>query len=296
MRGTGRQTVIMGMEDGPSTPDSQMWMHVGRKDRSARGNVLRRNGLEDGTLHVLRAVSPNVRTEGDFKSGSIRCEWVAIPNAASMNDSALEAAADAAGAFGFVRVEDGAFNPNEKDEFLFVTTGSSWTPAGAPLPANKLGRLYLLKLDKKDVTAPCELQVVYNADDVIAAGGDIAISPDNMDVSSSAVVIQEDGTSESRPVMGSKGRDGSIWSFPLTGAAWQQRVDVAGRSRIAEVDPPGRDGIAVGPGVWESSGIIDASDILGDGCWIVNVQAHRPTTAPAPNTVEDGQVLWIRPN
>lgn len=294
MRGTGQSTVIMGLEDGPSTPDSQLWMYVGRKERNARGNALRRNGLDNGSLYVLRAVDPAVRTEGDFRSGVLRCEWVAIPGADAMTDAALEAAADAAGAFGFVRVEDGAFNPRQKDELFFVTTGSSWTPAGAPAPANKLGRLYALKIDRKNLTGPCELQVVYNADDIIAEGGDVALSPDNMDVSEDALVIQEDGTAESRVVMGAKGRDGSIWSFPLTSLGWQQRVDLSGRVRVAELDPPGRDGVAVGPGVWESSGIIDASEVLDEGDWIVNVQAHRPTAAPAPNTVEDGQVLWLR--
>jgi hypothetical protein len=32
----------------------------------------------------------------------------------------------------------------------------------------------------------------------------------------------------------------------------------------------------------------------GQEAWLVNVQAHAPTLAPAPNTVEDGQLLMIR--
>ena len=63
---------------------------------------------------------------------------------------------------------------------------------------------------------------------------------------------------------------------------------------MAELDPPGRDGVAVGPGIWETSGIIDATDLFGKNTWLFDVQAHPPTTAPRPNTVEDGQLLLMR--
>ena len=33
---------------------------------------------------------------------------------------------------------------------------------------------------------------------------------------------------------------------------------------------------------------------LGKDSWLVNVQAHSPTAAPAANTVEDGQLLLMR--
>ena len=49
----------------------------------------------------------------------------------------------------------------------------------------------------------------------------------------------------------------------------------------------------VGPGVWETSGIIDATELYGDDTWLFDVQAHPPTTAPKPNTVEDGQLLML---
>ena len=59
-------------------------------------------------------------------------------------------------------------------------------------------------------------------------------------------------------VLAAKHRDGSIWRFDLE----RSGVDVASRVRIAELDPPGRDGVAVGPEIWETSGIIDASEDL----------------------------------
>jgi hypothetical protein len=91
--------------------------------------------------------------------------------------------------------------------------------------------------------------------------------------------------------MAAKGRDGSIWRFDIS----KQGVDVSSAERVVELDPPGRDGVPVGPGIWESSGIIDASALYGPNTWLFDVQAHPPTTAPAPNTVEDGQLLLLRP-
>ena len=88
-------------------------------------------------------------------------------------------------------------------------------------------------------------------------------------------------------------RDGSIWRFALE----RSGVDVSSAPAIAELDPPGWDGVAVGPGVWETSGIIDASAMFGPDTWLFDVQAHAPTAAPGGTTVtvEDGQLLLLKP-
>jgi hypothetical protein len=53
----------------------------------------------------------------------------------------------------------------------------------------------------------------------------------------------------------------------------------------------------VGAGVWETSGIIDASALFGADSWLSDVQAHPPTGAPGGTTVtvEDGQLFLLRP-
>jgi Bacterial protein of unknown function (DUF839) len=285
----GTQTVIMGMEDGPAALDanvenSQVYMYVGKKDRSAGAGVLRRNGLDNGELYVLVPSDPSKSSEAAFSSGAIEVEWALIPNAGELDEAQLEAASDAVGAIRFGRPEDGAFNKRDRDEFFFVTTGE------AP-GANALGRLYSLRLHPGNVTEGGTLTVVYNADTEIAAGRDIAISPDNIDVSEDYLMINEDGTASSRPVMASKNRDGSIWRFDIVKG--KVGVDASSATRVAELDPPGRDGAAVGPGVWETSGIIDASSLFGEEAWLFDVQDHSPTAPPGPNTVEDGQLLLM---
>jgi secreted PhoX family phosphatase len=270
-------------------------MYVGTKDRSAHASVLARNGLDDGTLYVFRSLDPARNSERTFTSGSVTGEWVAIPDAEALTDSQLEAASDAAGAMTFVRPEDGAFNPNNPNEFFFDTTGSS---SGADDGVNELGRLYSLRLHPGNPLKPATLSVVYNADTVVRAGGDIAISPDNLGVSGRYLMINEDGTTESRAVMAAKGRDGSVWRFGLVkGPVGAVGVDAASATRVAQLDPPGRDGVAVGPGIWETSGIIDASSMFGPDTWLSDVQAHPPTAAPggATVTVEDGQLFLMRP-
>lgn len=286
----GTRTVIFSTEDGPATLDNQLYMYVGMKDRSAGASVLARNGLDNGKIFVFRSLDLARNSERTFTSGSVTGEWVEIPDADEKSDAELETASDAAGAMTFVRPEDGAFNPNNRNEFFFVTTGSS---SGADDGVNELGRLYSLRLHPGNPLKPATLTIVYNADTIIAAGGDIAISPDNLDASSRFLMINEDGTTESRAVMAAKGRDGSIWRFDLvTGTVG---VDVSTATRVVQLDPPGRDGVPVGPGVWETSGIIDASAMFDGDTWLSDVQAHSPTTAPSPGTVEDGQLFLMTP-
>ena len=249
--------------------------------------MLNRNGLDNGQLFVLAPVNPAQRLEPSFgdEDGAIAVKWVLVPNEDSTTETQLEAASDAAGAINFARPEDGAFNKENRNQFFFVTTGGL---AGG----NELGRLYTLNIDRNDPTDQGTLRVVYEADEVIAAGGDTAISPDNIDTSEDYLMINEDGTVESRLVMGAKNRDGSIWRFRIRDNSIG--VQASSARRIAELDPPGQaGGGTVGPGIWETSGITDTSRVFGDGTWIFDVQAHPPTIAPGVNTWEDGQLLML---
>jgi hypothetical protein len=280
----GNEVVIMCMEDGPSTPDSQLYMYVGKKEHRRGADVLNRNGLNNGQLYAFRSKDSARNSELTFQEGSIMGEWVAIANVENLTDAQLEAESDARNAFGFVRTEDGAWSKTSRKDYYFCTTGD------ASQPGNKLGRLYHLELNPGNPLKDAKLTVLVNADQVIAAGGDTSLSPDNMDASADYLMVQEDGTSATRPVMAQKGRDGSIWRFPI------RNISAATGERVAQLNPPGRDGVPVGPGVWETSGIIDASSLFGDNTWIFDVQAHRPTNPPSPATqVEDGQLLIMLP-
>lgn len=282
----GEYTVVMGMEDGPATLDNQLYMYVGKKNRAKGASALSRNGLDTGKLYTFVCDTPGQTGEDTFTSGSITGHWVELPDQTSVSETDLEAQSDAVGAFTFVRIEDGAWSKTDKNTFYFVTTGS-----GA---ANVLGRAYQVKFDKKNILGTTKIEVLYNADTINAAGGDIGFAPDNMEASRNFLMIQEDGTSQSRPQYASRAREGSIWRHSIR--------DGFAAKRVVELNPPGTVSVApntpppaVSAGVWETSGIIDASPFFGQDSWLFVVQAHSPTLAPVPNSVEDGQLLIMRP-
>jgi len=121
----GRETVLMLMEDGPSSPDSQLYMYVGRKERRQGSSALRRNGLDNGKFYVFVPTTPGAVNEVTFQSGSIDGIWREIPNVEALTETQLEAASDAAGAFGFIRTEDGAFDKRDPNRYYFVTTAAA---------------------------------------------------------------------------------------------------------------------------------------------------------------------------
>jgi hypothetical protein len=290
MRGTGNRTIILSTEDGPRTPDSQLYLYIGHKDRSS-DNALRRNGLDNGKLYVFKSDDAQNNNENQLSEGeTVHGSWAEIPNADQLSDVQTEAAADTAGAFGFVRIEDGEFRPNAKREFWFDTTGEQQTGSEQGPNSNKLGRLYRLHFDKRDPLAGAKLTQAYSADDLTATE-DGPLSPDNVTVTKRSIVVDEDGTSASRPAMEARNRDGSIWIVPLATAG-----DPSTFKRVGELigrSEGGRDNIKTGAGIWETSGIIGSRHAFGRNTFLFDVQAHPPTTAPAPNTVEDGQLLLL---
>jgi Bacterial protein of unknown function (DUF839) len=274
---TGRTTAVVSLEDGPTTPDSQLYLYVGEKELS--GTTLHRNGLDNGRLYVFAAKSgPSTEAANGTPGTTVDGEWKLIPNAESLTEAQLEAAADAVGAFGFVRIEDGAFDLSHRD-FYFVTTGE-----GPPI--NALGRLYHLRFGPTPL-ADAQLTTLYNAD-LLQPDEDGPMSPDNVDVSGHWIAINEDGTANSRPQMEARDRDGSIWLVNKDDASDRHRVgELVGRAE------GGRDNIHTGAGIWETSGIIDSAKVFEDSSFLFDVQAHSPTTPPGPDTSEDGQLLLL---
>jgi len=296
----GPTTVLMGNEDG-SALDSQLYMWVGRKDPAGttgmhKNGLHRDNGVGPGGvvgagngLYVLVPDNPAQSNEVVYTSGTINVRWVMIPAAEAMTDTQLEAATDAVGGLGFVRVEDGEFAEDNANTYYFVTTGGS--------TGNQLSRLYRLDMNPSDPAGPCTLTVIFNSDLIVAAGGDAPLSSDNIGVSKDYIMINEDATGQGGSVMRAKARDGSIWRLEIKNNYKM--------TRIAEVLPPGT-AIATGAqfppsfsdsgntGAWETSGIIDASSVFGLDSWLFDVQAHGPAIAPPTQTVEDGQLLIMQ--
>lgn len=298
---TGNRTVVFGLEDGPSSLDSQLYMYVGTKQVGAT-DVLAANGLNNGSLYVFSSTEAAHTDEATYHQpdGELAGEWVEIAGAEAMTDTQLNTATKAAGSFNFIRVEDGASDPNRPGVFYFATTGSGLTVEGGEVPTdtyvNGLGRLYQLTLDPNDPAGGAASLEILVENDLETEAAQTMVSPDNIGINAAGqIAIQEDPTDEGQAVLNEVGRDSSIWVYDTNNT---QLIRVAEMNQAAVPEAMRGD-----PGEWETSGIIDASGLYGDGWWLFDVQAHTINDAEAselqgyPNgqgLVQGGQLLRMR--
>jgi hypothetical protein len=323
------KTVIISTEDAGAP--SYVYMYVGTKLRRS-SSVLDKNGLTNGKVYVLCGRDAQ-HNEGTYTSGSLPVKWVEIVGGGNMTDANLLAAADSAGAFGFVRVEDAEFDPKQPTRSLFLaTTGGS--------ASNRLGRLYELTMNPTNPIANGTLNVVYNADTIIYPTGsysgavagtltggsptgslgtytpgtigttDYPVSIDNIAVSKDFIVVQEDRNSPADAVFANFGRNGGLWTLNRNAGYAAKLQSTFNYAYVQSRDSS----TGHTAGLWESSGVIASDAIFGPGTFVLNVQGHigsgstrmrsnisKPgggtyTQAEAVSLfTEDGQVLIMRP-
>jgi hypothetical protein len=258
-----QKTVVIGLDD--STP-GQVYAYVGNK--TSAGNDIERAGLTNGELYGIRVSS--LPTEVRPTAASGRFDMVNLGNVANTTGGTLQADSNAASVTNFLRPEDGQWDPRpgKQNDFYFVTTDRYNTSS-----TEGHSRLYRMRFD--DVTNP-------------AAGGEVTAlldgffdgpqMMDNMTVDSHGrILIQED-----------------IGGNPALGRIWLYDIDSGNRGIIAQHDPS-RFSAPVAPFSQdeESSGIIDARDLLGDGWFLLDVQAHYGN---GTELVEGGQLLAMYVN
>ena len=269
-----RKTVIMGMDD--STP-GQVYVWVG--DKQASGNVVERAGLtrqsSNDNLYVIKVngLTPDASgaTHEDRAtplSGTFTLENESDVSGLTLTQ--LETLSDSKGGTQFLRPEDGQWDPSNPSEFYFVTTDRyDQVKDGV---GTQVGRSRLYRLRFTDITQP-ELGGTIEA---VLDGTEAGNMYDNMTINSRGhVLIQED--------VGNQAHLGKIWQYDI---ATDSIVE------IAHHDP---DRFAPGAANFltadeESSGIIDVSSILGEGWYLLDVQAHY---AIAGELVEGGQLLAL---
>jgi hypothetical protein len=273
VQGLGRATVMLS-EDGPKSK-SQMYQYTA-------GSW---NGVLNGNGRLGVFVPNGTPTDGDWstndihKGQALQGRFVALDQLTdNANAATLEAAAQAAGAFDFVRLEDVATSKNNSRVIYMSDTGSLGH-------ATVRGRVYKMTLNK-DNPRHASLTVLLDGD-----SGDNIVNPDNLDTSKKSLMIQEDRNSEHRHNvdMGAQTGYSRVLAYNLaTGTV----------TVVARVDTPPALAAVSGEGVWESSGIVDASSVWGPGWWLLTVQQHEtftdqaanPSLIPNTTTGEAGQV------
>lgn len=253
----GSRTIVVGLDD---SPGGQVYVYVGEK--RATGNPVEKAGLVGGVLYGVKIEGVTKETDALRLAKGSRFTLQRLGDVSTWTGARLEAESRRAGVTAFQRPEDGAWDPNHPNDFYFVTTASF----------NNRSRLWRLRFD--DARRP-ELGGTV---ELLLAGDEGPRMMDNLTITAGGqVLIQEDP--------GDNPYLATIWRYDIATGALEAvarhdpaRFRQGGQSFLTEDE--------------ESSGIIDASQILGDGWVLLDVQAHSKQSDP--ELVEGGQLLAMR--
>ncbi len=294
---------------GDDTPATPLYLYVGEKSTAPGANFIQRNGLSGGQLYVWKTSNGDLTPQQFNGTGASRSgSWVSIQarNAAAAgtaghdaagykNDVTLENEADTLGAFSFSRPEDVSTSPNDGTVVAFTSTGR-----GSIYPADNWGDTYIVDLDFTTLTAPtATVRILYDGDD--RGGNQFPTSeaglrsPDNLDWADDGFIYVQEDQANQTGSFGAAGFEASIWK--LNAANGQA-------TRIAEVDrstvlPLGStDGDVTDVGNWESSGILDVSNLFGEqpgSLMLFDVQAHSITNGliASKTLFQGGQLCFL---
>jgi len=177
-------TTVIGDEDGA---DGQIWVYTGTKQY--RGSAFDKAGLTNGTSHVVRVGG------GPLADPAVRAAIAASPNKkvafdlvdVDWNQSGADQNAEAKGkGMSLNRIEDGAWDPKDKNVFYFVTTEGG---VGATTARDGGGLWRLTFADVENPTAGGTLELLLNGAESIGLN-----KPDNitLDADGGHILIQED--------------------------------------------------------------------------------------------------------
>lgn len=286
-------TVVMGNEDDAI---GQLRVYVGRKESS--GMAVAKAGLTNGRLFVVDVVNEAVSTDAQFRTtfgkgnpaqvvfgAGEEIDWTQ-----SGEEQNVQAAAKG---LTLNRIEDGVFDPSNKNDYYFATTEGGSTVPNPNEPGLSRDGGGLWKLHFTDVERPAlggTLTLVLDGSEAPYLN-----KPDNMTMDDEGnLLIQEDpGTNDhlARIVAYSvrSGDRGVVARFDrgLFGASNPSGVTGDERAVLTTNE--------------ESSGIISTDNLLGDDTFMFDAQVHTAkglSMGTGPGTVEEyverGQLLTMQ--
>jgi len=297
---TGDTTLVAGTDD--STPGGQVYIYIGHKTNS--GSPIDKAGLNNGNLYGVKVDGVGLEDRLVGVPSGTHFSLVNLGNVANKTGAQLQADSVAAGVTEFLRPEDGTWDTSKisgEDEdrdnddrrgqddwqgdhgrghekhrtvndFYFVTTDRFDTVKEGLPGTPTIGRSRLYRLHFFDINDPVAGGVI----ETLLDGTEAQQMMDNITVDRQGnLVICEDP--------GNQAYVASIWYYDT-------HTDVL--TKIAQHDParfaPGGANFLTQDE--ESSGVIDATDILGAGWFLLDVQAHYATDS---ELVEGGQLLAL---
>ena len=245
-------TVVVSMDDGQG---GQVYVYKGLKTNV--GSPVDKAGLTNGELFGIRV--PGVLAEDPatgIPTGPF--ELAALGNVENLTGLQVDQASVAQGATTFQRPEDGSWDPANPNDFYFVTTAS--------FTGNS--RLWRLRfIDAAEPTLGGTIEMLLD-------GSEGQKMLDNISVDSRGhIMLCED--------VGNNAHVGRVFRYDIATDA----LTVVASHDPERFSPGGASFLTQDE---ETSGVIDASALLGNGWWLIDVQAHFATTTEA---VEGGQYL-----
>jgi len=246
-------TIVAGMDD--ATP-GQVYFYVGEKQAS--GNEIEKAGLHGGHLFSIAVDTLLAETNASVPAPNTHFTTIDLGTVQNMTGTALNTMSNNMGVTNFLRPEDGAWDPNNPNDFYFATTNAF----------NANSRLWKLH---------------FNNLDSIMAGGTITAVLDGSEGQQMLDNITIDNTGHILLVedVGGNAHLGKIWQYTM---ATDELVQIGshdstrflnGAANFLTQDE-------------EASGILDVQHILGSGMFLVVDQAHYGVSG---DQVEGGQFL-----
>jgi Ca2+-binding RTX toxin-like protein/phosphodiesterase/alkaline phosphatase D-like protein len=264
------KTIVIGNNDGGSgLLANALAVYVGTKTNT--GSEVDKAGLTNGVTKFVN-VTGNPK---EIVAGST----TEATNITSGTAFTLSSTASTT----FARPEDGAWNPNDPSQYFFVTTDRIDQVTDGV--GSQVGRSRLWRLNFTDITNPDAGGTV----DLLLDGTEGQNMFDNLTVDKYGHILLQEDT-------GNAIHNAKVWQYDLATDSLKLLAkhdptkfgDVVGGVQTPATTPFTIDE--------ESSGIIDAQDILGPGWFLLDTQAHYqastdPTLAgSATELVEGGQL------
>lgn len=264
------RTIVVGLDD--SSP-GQVYVYIGRKQAS--GNDVEQAGLANGNLYGVKVDGVHFEDrEGGIGESTRAFTLFNFGDVSGISGEDLNTLSDLAEVTQFLRPEDGHWDPNNPNDFYFVTTDRfDQVKEGQ---GNQIGRTRLYRLRFNDITNPTAGGMI----DEVLDGTQAGQMYDNMTIDRfDNVLIQEDPGNQ--PYL-SKIRQYNIIDRSVITIA---QHDVA---RFGDYNTPPAPPFNADE---ETSGIIDLGDILGNGWFAINTQAHYGLADP--ELVQGGQLMLL---
>lgn len=261
-----QKTLVMGTDD--STTDGGVYLYVGNKQ--ATGNDVQRAGLTGGNLYGIKVNGTPAESRAAGVNGTF--SLYNHGDVSAKTGAALNTESAANGVTGFLRPEDGSWDPQNPNDFYFVTTDRFDQVKDGT--GTQVGRSRLYKLHFADLANPENGGTITTVLDGTTQGNMF----DNITVKNGKIILCED--------VGNVSHNGKVLEFDIATGALREIAhhDVArfGDLTVAATAPFTVDE--------ESSGVIDISDILGGDqkTYLIDTQAHYSI---AGELVEGGQLM-----